>query len=99
MQECRWVWLVLVVMLGGTIERLYAEDIGCVSTTFRILGANDKIYVSAFDPDVSGVVCHLSQARIGGVKCGCSGGSLPLCYRVSTNRLDHHRSREASERG
>lgn len=69
MQECRWVWLVLVVMLGGTIERLHAEDIGCVSTTFRILGANDKICVSAFDdPDVSGVVRHLSQARTGGVK-------------------------------
>ena len=69
MQECRWVWLVLVVMLGGAIERLHAEDIGCVSTTFRILGANDKICVSAFDdPDVPGVVCHLSQSRTSGAK-------------------------------
>jgi CreA protein len=69
MRECRWIWLVLVVMLGGAIEHLHAEDIGCVSTTFRVIGANDKICVSAFgDPDVSGVVCHLSQARTGGVK-------------------------------
>jgi CreA protein len=69
MQEYRWVWMVFVVMLGGAIESLHAEDIGCVSTTFRILGANDKICVSAFDdPNVPGVVCHLSQARTGGVK-------------------------------
>jgi CreA protein len=69
MQEHRWVWMVLVVMLGGAVEPLHAEDIGCVSTTFRVLSANDKICVSAFDdPDVPGVACHLSQARTGGVK-------------------------------
>jgi CreA protein len=41
----------------------------CISTTFRLLGANDKVCVSAFDdPKVSGVICHISQARTGGVK-------------------------------
>src|SRR5216683_2355685 len=51
-----------------------ADDIGCLSTTFRILGANDKVCVSVFDdPKVSGVACHISQARTGGVK-----GSLGL---------------------
>ena len=69
MQERRWIWMVLVVMLGSAVGRLQAEDIGCVSTTFRVLGANDKICVSAFDdPDVPGVACHLSQARTGGMK-------------------------------
>src|SRR5215510_3331354 len=65
----RWLWMVLVMLLGGAVGRLHAEDIGCVSTTFRILGANDKICVSAFDdPKVPGVTCHLSQARTGGMK-------------------------------
>src|SRR6266853_12287 len=69
MRRQRWVWLLFVVLLGGAVGRLYAEDIGCVSTTFRVLGANDKICVSAFDyPKVSGVTCHLSQARTGGMK-------------------------------
>ena len=69
MRGQRGVWIVLVVLFGGAVGRLYAEDIGCVSTTFRVLGANDKICVSAFDdPKVSGVTCHLSQARTGGVK-------------------------------
>src|SRR5438093_13002831 len=60
--------MVLVVMLGSAVGRLQAEDIGCVSTTFRVLGANDKICVSAYDdPDVPGVACHLSRARTGGM--------------------------------
>ena len=65
----RWGWLLFVVLLGSAVGRLHAEDIGCVSTTFRILGANDKICVSAFDdPQVPGVTCHLSHARTGGMK-------------------------------
>src|SRR5215813_14923959 len=69
MRRLRGVGLVFVVLFGGVVGRLNAEDVGCVSTTFRILGANDKICVSAFDdPKVPGVTCHLSQARTGGLK-------------------------------
>jgi CreA protein len=46
-----------------------ADDLACLSTTFRFVGANDKVCVSAFDdPKVPGVACHISQARTGGVK-------------------------------
>jgi CreA protein len=47
-----------------------AESVGCVSTTFRVLGlANDKICVDSFDdPKVQGVVCHVSRAVTGGIK-------------------------------
>ena len=39
-----------------------AEDIGCTSTTFHILGANDKICITAFDdPKVPGVTCHVRR--------------------------------------
>ena len=68
MQGDRWGWMLVVVLLGA-VGRLHAEDIGCVSTTFHMLSANDKICVSAFDdPQVPGVTCHLSHARTGGVK-------------------------------
>ncbi len=51
-----------------------ADDISCISTTFRLFGRNDKVCVSAFDdPKVPGVACHISQARTGGL-----GGSLGL---------------------
>src|SRR6202140_1931354 len=67
---------VALVLAAGLLATMPAgaEDLACLSTTFRILGANDKVCVSAFDdPKVPGVACHISQARTGGVK-----GSLGL---------------------
>jgi CreA protein len=71
--ELRWIVLaaMLLFAFAGTAR---ADDLACVSTTFRILGANDKVCVSAFDdPKVPGIACDISQARTGGVK-----GSLGL---------------------
>ena len=46
-----------------------ADEIGSVSTKFKMLGANDKIVIEAFDdPDISGATCYLSRAKTGGVK-------------------------------
>ncbi len=51
------------------VLRAHAEEIGCVSTTFKFIGANDKVCVEAFDdPKIPGVSCHISQARTGGIK-------------------------------
>lgn len=61
-----------------------ADDLACVSTTFRLVGANDKVCVSAFDdPKVPGIACVISQARTGGVK-----GSLGLAEDPSRFSLD-----------
>ena len=44
-----------------------ATDLDCISTTFNALSPNDKVCISVFeDPQVPGVVCHISQARKGG---------------------------------
>jgi len=44
-----------------------ADDLGCVDTTFNLLSPDDKVCVTDFeDPKVSGVTCHVSQARKGG---------------------------------
>jgi len=65
------VLLGMISMIAGSAS---ADDLACVSTTFRFVGANDKVCVSAFDdPKVQGVACDISQARTGGVK-----GSLGL---------------------
>lgn len=43
--------------------------VGDVSTTFRVLGRNDKIVVDRYDdPKVSGVSCYVSRAETGGIK-------------------------------
>ena len=45
-----------------------AEEIGSVSTVFKLVGPNDKIVIEAFDdPKVEGVTCHLSRAKRGGI--------------------------------
>ena len=60
-------------MLALTVALFYsmavqAEEIGSVSTKFKMLGANDKIVVEAFDdPDIRGATCYLSRAKTGGV--------------------------------
>lgn len=45
-----------------------AEEIGCVTTAWKLVGANHRVCVSAFDdPRIPGVTCHVSQARTGGI--------------------------------
>jgi len=57
--------LTLIISSSGI---LLAEEIGSVSTKFKILGANDKIVIEAFDdPEIAGATCYLSRAKTGGV--------------------------------
>ena len=64
------VFLITIFLLAA--PGLKAEDIGEVSTTFKMLkvmGASDKIVIEAFDdPDVGGATCYVSRAKTGGIK-------------------------------
>lgn len=43
--------------------------IGDVSTTFRVIGRNDRIVVDRYDdPRVDGISCYVSRAETGGIK-------------------------------
>ena len=61
-----FIWIgLLFCFLPATLS---AEVIGSVSTKFKLLGANDKIVIEAFDdPDIDGATCYLSRAKTGGV--------------------------------
>ena len=62
----RYLTAAFALLLSTNV--LIAEEIGSVSTVFKLLGPNDKIVVEAFDdPKVDGVTCHLSRAKKGGV--------------------------------
>ena len=66
--------LSLALLAGIAAAPVAAETIGCVTTEWKLLGANHKVCVDAFaDPKIPGVTCHVSQAKTGGVK-----GSLGL---------------------
>ncbi len=64
----------LITLVAGALLLLAstsagAEEIGKVNTTFKLLGANDKIVIEAFDdPDISGATCYVSRAKTGGMK-------------------------------
>lgn len=67
------IFLLTLVMGGRHVKtnvagRIPVSEVGCISTTFHFLSANDKVCITAYaDPDLSGVTCFLSQARTGGV--------------------------------
>lgn len=56
----------MLLLAAVTVQ---AEEIGEVSTTFKFVGANDKIVIEAFDdPDIKGATCYVSRAKTGGIK-------------------------------
>ena len=66
--RCSLVVLMILPMVA------HAETVGCVTTAWKLIGANHRVCVEAFnDPKISGVTCHVSQARTGGIS-----GSLGL---------------------
>ena len=68
-----------LILLALHSASAFSETIGCVTTEWKLLGANHKVCVESFsDPKVSGVTCHVSQARTGGVS-----GSLGLAQDPS----------------
>jgi CreA protein len=74
--------IMLKIVLGFAIAAAgvaSAEEVGQVTTAFKILGANHRIVVEAFDdPKVEGVACFVSRARTGGIS-----GSLGLAEDTS----------------
>lgn len=71
--------LALLAFLPAIAAPALAEEVGEVDTAFKLLGANHKIVVEAFDdPKVEGVSCFVSRAVKGGIS-----GSLGLAEDTS----------------
>lgn len=60
-----FLFISLLILMNHAVQ---AEEVGCVTTSWKLLGANHKVCVDAFtDPKIPGVTCHVSQARTGGI--------------------------------
>ena len=80
----RWPALALAALLAGSAAVAVAEEIGEVTTAIKLLGANHRIVVEAFDdPKVEGVACFMSRARTGGIS-----GSLGIAEDTSDASID-----------
>jgi len=61
--------LAALLLIAGTVDPASAQErIGAVSTTFRIIGPNDKVVVDRYDdPKVENAACYVSRAETGGI--------------------------------
>lgn len=79
-----FVFSLLSMTLGVQIAK--SEEIGSVDTKFKIIGANHKIIIEAFDdPEVENVTCYLSRAKTGGIK-----GSLGIAEDTADAAISCH---------
>lgn len=61
-------FMAILLLAAGAPASAKDGEVGCVDTTFKLIGANHKVCINSFrDPNVPGVVCHLSQAKTGGI--------------------------------
>src|SRR3954465_2446651 len=80
--------LMRALLAAALVRPALADDVGCLSTTFRFLGPNDKVCVSGFDdPKVPGVACHISQARTGGIKGGLGFAEDPSRFSIACRQI------------
>lgn len=84
----------LALAMAGT-GAARAEQIGEVTTVFKILGANHRIVIEAFDdPKIAGVSCFVSRARTGGIK-----GSLGIAEDTSDASIECEQTGPVTFRG
>ena len=64
--------------------------IGSVSTTFKLLGRNDRIVVDRYDdPKVDGVSCYMSRAETGGIKGSLGLATDPSRFSIACRATGH----------
>lgn len=75
-------------LLAIATSAAHAEKIGCVTTSWKLIGANHKVCVQAFDdPKVQGVSCHISQAKKGGVAGTFGLAEDPSHFSISCRQV------------
>jgi len=80
--------LALGLGLGLASGPAPGEEIGCVTTAWKLIGANHKICIDAFDdPKIPGVACHLSQARTGGLAGSLGLASDPSKFSIACRQI------------
>jgi CreA protein len=65
----RRILMTVALVMGTASASVRGEEIGAVSTVWKMLGPDHKIVVEAFDdPDIPNVSCWISRAKTGGIK-------------------------------
>lgn len=79
---------IALLLLACLSAPAMAEEVGEVSTTFKLLSPNDKVVVEAFDdPAVQGVACYISRAKTGGYKGALGLAKDPSRFSVACRQV------------
>ncbi|MDD2884662.1 MAG: CreA family protein [Dechloromonas sp.] len=79
---------ILALLLSSGLPVAQAEEVGCLTTAWKLIGANHRVCISAFDdPKVSGVTCHVSQARTGGIKGSFGLAEDPSQFSIACRQI------------
>ncbi len=82
--------MIRLLVLAFPFYTFASDQIGSVSTNFRMIGRNDRVSIEAFeDPKVSGVACYLSHAQSGGVKGAMGVAEDPARMGISCSAIGH----------
>jgi CreA protein len=74
--------LAFLSLLGVSAQA--QQQIGSVSTNFRLIGPNDKVVIERFDdPKVANVSCYASFAQTGGVAGGLGVATDPSQFALN----------------
>lgn len=83
--QLRFVCVLCLFLLSSMA---HAEEIDCVTTEWKMLGANHKVCVYAFeDPDIPCVTCYLSQARTGGISGAVGVAEDPSEFSIECTQI------------
>jgi len=82
-------YLPLAVLFTSALSfNVNAEEIGCITTAWKLIGANHKVCIQAFDdPKVLGVSCHISQAKTGGVSGSLGMAEDPSQFSLACRQV------------
>ena len=76
------------LFLVSLTTSVQAEEIGCITTSWKLIGSNHKVCVQAFDdPKVKGVACHISQARTGGIAGAFGVAEDPSQFSIACRQI------------
>ncbi len=85
MKKILSLYLLPFAMLAFNVQ---AEQIGCITTSWKLIGANHKVCIQAFDdPKVEGVSCHISQAKKGGISGAFGLAEDPSQFSIACRQV------------
>jgi CreA protein len=77
-----------LILIGIISHSVHAEEIGCITTSWKLIGANHKVCIQAFDdPKVQGVSCHISQAKKGGISGAFGLAEDPSQFSIACRQV------------